>query len=40
MKKIAEELIETDPELKTAENAGLRNFILSLHGKTPWSKIS
>lgn len=39
-KKIAEELIETDPELETAENAGLRNFILSLHGKTPWSKIS
>jgi ATP-dependent DNA helicase RecG len=39
-KKIAEALIEKDPELEAAENLRLKNYLLSLHGKTPWSKIS
>lgn len=39
-KKTAEELIEKDPELESAENLQLKNYLLSLHGKTPWSRIS
>jgi ATP-dependent DNA helicase RecG len=39
-KKIAEELIEADPELQSEENLPLKNFLLSFHGKTPWSRIS
>lgn len=39
-KKTAEELIENDPELESAENLQLKNYLLSLHGKTPWSRIS
>ncbi|MFN2457428.1 MAG: helicase-related protein [Chitinophagaceae bacterium] len=37
-KILAEEIIETDPELKL--NSRLKNFLMSLQGKTPWSKIS
>ncbi|HUC81999.1 MAG TPA: ATP-dependent DNA helicase RecG [Flavisolibacter sp.] len=39
-KKIAEEIVEKDPELVSAENNPLRQYLLSLKGKTPWSKIS
>lgn len=39
-KKIAEQLLEVDPELDSAENLQLKNYLMSLHGKTPWSKIS
>lgn len=39
-KKTAEELIEKDPELEAAENLQLKNYLLSLHGKTLWSRIS
>ncbi|HKH61483.1 MAG TPA: helicase-related protein, partial [Flavitalea sp.] len=39
-KKFAEVVIEEDPELESAENLQLKNYLLSLHGKTPWSKIS
>lgn len=39
-KKTAEELIEKDPELISAENLRLKEYLLSLQGKTPWSKIS
>ena len=39
-KKTAEEIIETDSELETAENLQLKYYIMSLHGKTPWSLIS
>jgi ATP-dependent DNA helicase RecG len=39
-KKIAEQIIEEDPELESAENLRLKNFLQSLHGKTPWSRIS
>jgi ATP-dependent DNA helicase RecG len=36
----AEEIIATDPELHLADHASLRNYLVSLKGKTPWSKIS
>ena len=39
-KKIAEDLIEADPELESADNLRLRNHLMSLQGKTPWSRIS
>jgi len=39
-KKIAEKIIEEDAELESAENQPLKNYLLSLHGKTPWSRIS
>jgi ATP-dependent DNA helicase RecG len=39
-KKIAEELIESDPELESADNLQLKNYLVSLQGKTPWSRIS
>jgi ATP-dependent DNA helicase RecG len=39
-KKIAEEMVEKDPELSNAENNHLKQYLLSLKGKTPWSKIS
>jgi ATP-dependent DNA helicase RecG len=39
-KKTAEEIIEADPELEAAENLQLRHYLASLHGKTPWSRIS
>jgi ATP-dependent DNA helicase RecG len=39
-KSCAEEIIEKDPELETAENLRLKNYLMSLQGKTPWSRIS
>ncbi|HYO23152.1 MAG TPA: ATP-dependent DNA helicase RecG [Flavisolibacter sp.] len=39
-KKIAEEVVEKDPELVNSENNPLKQYLLSLKGKTPWSKIS
>lgn len=39
-KKTAEEIIETDPELEAAENLQLKQYLMSLQGKTPWSRIS
>ena len=39
-KQIADEIMEEDPELESAENLQLKNYLLSLHGKTPWSRIS
>jgi len=39
-KKIAEEMVEKDPELTNPENSPLKQYLLSLKGKTPWSKIS
>ncbi|MDQ6609584.1 MAG: ATP-dependent DNA helicase RecG [Bacteroidota bacterium] len=39
-KRIAEEIVEKDPDLVTAENNPLKQYLLSLKGKTLWSKIS
>ncbi|MGN6166115.1 MAG: ATP-dependent DNA helicase RecG [Flavisolibacter sp.] len=39
-KKIAEQVVEEDTELENEENLPLKNYLLSLHGKTPWSRIS
>ncbi|MFN2439224.1 MAG: ATP-dependent DNA helicase RecG [Chitinophagaceae bacterium] len=39
-KNFAEEIIVSDPELQLAENLSLKQYLMSLHGKTPWSKIS
>jgi ATP-dependent DNA helicase RecG len=39
-KKIAEEIIDSDPDLESAENLRLKHYLVSLKGKTPWSKIS
>lgn len=39
-KEYAEQIIENDPELDLVENSRLKNYLISLEGKTPWSKIS
>jgi ATP-dependent DNA helicase RecG len=39
-KETAEEVIKTDPELEAAENLQLKQYLMSLQGKTPWSRIS
>lgn len=39
-KKSAEEIIEKDPGLEAAENLQLKQYLISLQGKTPWSRIS
>ncbi len=39
-KNYAFELLEQDPDLNSAENLRLKNFILMQEGKTAWSKIS
>ena len=39
-KNFAEQTIENDPELESAENLQLKQYLMSLQGKTPWSKIS
>ena len=39
-KKLAGDLIESDPELLSADNLQLKNYLMSLQGKTPWSRIS
>jgi ATP-dependent DNA helicase RecG len=39
-KTYAEEIIEIDPDLENQENYPLKNYLMSLQGKTPWSKIS
>lgn len=39
-KRAAEDLIENDSELETAENLRLKQYLMSLQGKTLWSKIS
>ncbi|RYZ23326.1 MAG: ATP-dependent DNA helicase RecG [Chitinophagaceae bacterium] len=39
-KAFAEELVADDPELERSANAPLKNYLLSLLGKTPWSRIS
>lgn len=39
-RNLAEKLIEDDPALESAENLQLKKYLRSLHGKTPWSRIS
>lgn len=39
-RRTAEEIIEKDPELEAAENLQLKQYLMSLQGKTPWSRIS
>jgi ATP-dependent DNA helicase RecG len=39
-REVAEEIVEKDPELELPHHAPLKNYLLSLQGKTPWSKIS
>jgi ATP-dependent DNA helicase RecG len=39
-KIFAEQIIEQDPELEAAENIRLKEYLISLKGKTPWSRIS
>jgi ATP-dependent DNA helicase RecG len=39
-KKVAEEIVEKDPEIDLPENEALKNYLMSLQGKTPWSRIS
>jgi ATP-dependent DNA helicase RecG len=36
----AEEIIDKDPQLESADNLNLKSYLMSLKGKTPWSKIS
>jgi ATP-dependent DNA helicase RecG len=39
-KEMAEQLIEKDPELSSAENLRLKNFLHIQQGRTVWRKIS
>lgn len=39
-KESAEAVISIDPDLESAENLPLKWYLMSLKGKTPWSKIS
>ncbi|MBD0332537.1 MAG: ATP-dependent DNA helicase RecG [Chitinophagaceae bacterium] len=39
-KSFAEKLIDDDPELEKSENLRLKHYLMSLKGKTPWSRIS
>lgn len=39
-KEMAERILEEDPELNSAGNLQLKNYLQSLKGKTSWSKIS
>ncbi|HYH15846.1 MAG TPA: ATP-dependent DNA helicase RecG, partial [Flavisolibacter sp.] len=39
-KSYAEVIVEMDPELDSAENLKLKYYLMSLKGKTPWSRIS
>jgi ATP-dependent DNA helicase RecG len=39
-KKYAEDIINKDPELQSIENLRLKEHLISLKGKTLWSKIS
>lgn len=39
-KRAAENLVEHDPDLESAGNLRLRQYIMTLQGKTLWSKIS
>jgi ATP-dependent DNA helicase RecG len=39
-KEFAENLVTEDPELESADNLQLKNYLVSLQGKTPWSRIS
>jgi ATP-dependent DNA helicase RecG len=39
-KAFAEKIMEEDPDLKSAENLQLSNYLKSMKGKTAWSKIS
>lgn len=38
--ELAERVLDKDPDLSSAENARLKNYLLSQYGKTQWSKIS
>ncbi len=38
--QLVEYLLDKDPELKSAENLQLKEYLLSIRGKTAWSKIS
>lgn len=39
-KKLTEEILTSDPDLSTADNEPLKNFLQAQKGKTAWSKIS
>jgi ATP-dependent DNA helicase RecG len=39
-REMAERVLDTDPELNSALNLRLKDYLLSLQGKTAWSKIS
>ncbi|MDB5197110.1 MAG: ATP-dependent helicase [Flaviaesturariibacter sp.] len=39
-KNFAESLVEEDPELESADNLRLKQYLVGVQGKTPWSKIS
>jgi ATP-dependent DNA helicase RecG len=39
-RKAAEEIVAADPELQSEAHIGIKAYLNSLQGKTPWSKIS
>ena len=39
-KNFAEQLVDKDPELESADHVRLKQYLLSQLGKTPWSRIS
>jgi ATP-dependent DNA helicase RecG len=39
-REMTERILEKDPDLEAAENAGLKHFLQVQHGRTQWSRIS
>jgi ATP-dependent DNA helicase RecG len=39
-KKMADRVLDSDPDLNSAENLTLKSYLHSQYGKTQWSKIS
>ena len=39
-KIISDQLLQDDPDLSSAENLLLKNYLLSKKGKTVWSKVA
>jgi len=39
-RRFAEDITDTDPELKSVENLRIRKYLEIIQGKTAWSRIS
>jgi ATP-dependent DNA helicase RecG len=39
-RRFAEEIVNRDPELSSAENLRIKSYLQAIQGKTAWSRIS